>query len=90
MPRAHEFVGGRRLQEANRRPDAGIGWHNNARNAEFLGKASRMDRCGATERDQGAASDVGAAFDGMHAGGVGHVLVDDLGDTVGRHHRVEA
>ena len=49
-----------------------------------------MQRRGAAEGDQGAAGDVGAALDRVHAGGVRHVLVHDLGDTVGGADRVEA
>ena len=42
-----------------------------------------MERPTATERDHRVASEIFAVLDGVHTGGVGHVLVDDLSHAAG-------
>ncbi len=48
-----------------------------------------MQRRAAAEGDQGAAFELRAALDGVDAGGIGHVLFDDLGNAEGRQRGVE-
>ena len=43
-----------------------------------------MQRRGAAEGDHGVAREILAVLHRMNAGGVGHVLVDDLDDAEGR------
>ena len=52
-----------------------------AADAELLGQPRGMDRRGAAEGDHGAVLQLLAALDGMDAGGVRHVLLDDLADA---------
>ena len=86
---AHDLEGDRRAQEADRRADAGAGRDQHVGDAELLGEARGVQRRAAAEGDQGAALELGAALDGVHARGIGHVLLDDLGDAEGRERGVE-
>ena len=87
MARAHHLIGGRRPQEADGRADAGAGRHDDPVDAELFGEPRGVDRGGAAERDQGAPGDVLAALDRVHPRGIGHGLVDHLGDAVGGERR---
>ena len=80
---AHDLVGDGRTQEADCRADPGIGRDQHAIDAELLGDACGMQRRGAAEGDKCAGTDILAAFDGVDARGVRHVLVDHLADAGG-------
>ena len=83
---AHHLEGDRRAQEADRRADAGIGRTITRVDAELLREPRGMQRRAAAEGDQSVlVVQLGAALDGVHARGVGHVLLDHLGDAEGRH-----
>ena len=81
--RTHDLVGDRRAQKPDRRADPGIRRHQHPVEAELVGHADSMQWRRAAERDQGAAARILAALDCVHAGGVGHVFVDDLADPEG-------
>ena len=87
--RAHDLEGDRRAQEAHRRADAGAGRDQHVGDAELFGQTRGMERRAAAEGDQGAAFQLGAALDGVDAGGIGHVLFHHLGDAERRHGGVE-
>ena len=82
---AHQLVGHRRRQEPDRRADTGIGRHDHTLDADLLGDPGGMQRRAAAEGDQIVLVDHGAALDGMHAGGAGHVLGHHLVDGISRH-----
>ena len=83
---AHQLVGGRR-RAGSRRPSRRR--HRAARSCARR-RASRRARAACSGAAPPKAISVcsvdhDAALDRVHARGVGHVLVDDLGDAVGRH-----
>ena len=87
MPTAARGAGGqrlvaeRRLEEADRRADARTRRDQATVDAELLAQPRGMQRRRAAEGDHDVVGDVLAVLDGMNAGGIGHVLVDDLADA---------
>jgi hypothetical protein len=84
MTAAHQLVRDGRRKKSDCRADAGVRRHDHARDADLLGNARRMQRCGAAESDHGVLTGHGAALDRMHAGCARHVLAHDLMHGVGR------
>ena len=87
-PRAHDLVGDGRAQEAERRADAGTHGDDDLLHAELARQAGGMERRRAAKGDQCTLGGVLAVFDGMHAGGTRHGLVDDFRDACRRALRV--
>ncbi len=80
---AHHLVGDRGFQEAVRGADAGIGRDHHAGHAQLAGQAGGVQGRRAAEGDQRAGAGVLAVLHRVHAGGAGHVFIDDLRDAAG-------
>ena len=74
---------GRSGEHAEGRGHAGAGREDQGADAEGSGHPPRMDGAGSSGGDHGEPPKVAATFDGMHAGGAGHVLVDHPVDRRG-------
>ena len=79
----HGVGGERRGEHADAAHHARGGRDDHRRGAERGGHAEGVDRAGAAEREQRQAGGVVAALGGVHAGGAGHVLVDEAVDAPG-------
>ena len=55
--------------------------HDDGVHADLFGKPAGMQGRGAAEGNHGAGGDVPAALDGVDAGRIGHVFLDDFGDA---------
>ena len=81
QPAAHDLIGRRGAQKADRRAHAGVERDEDSADANFLGDARGVQRSCAPERDQRARSKIFPALDGMHTRRIRHVLVHNLADA---------
>ena len=85
VPAADQLERNRGREEPDRRADAGIGRHDDARHADLLRDARRVQRRRPAEGDQRVLADGRAALDRVHARRIRHVLAHHLVHRVGRH-----
>src|SRR5262245_38571772 len=81
MAGAHQFVGRRRREKAERGTNPGIRWHDNAADTKLFRNPAGVQGCGTAEGDQRAFADGNAALDGVHTRGIRHVFIDDFADA---------
>ena len=90
MVAADQLKGNGCTQKADGRADTGIGRHDDASDAKLLRQPRGMERGRAAEGDKGVFGDDLAALHRMNAGGIRHVLVDDLSHAIASERRGEA
>ena len=86
---AHHLVGDRRPEEPDGRTDAGIDRHDDPLDPELFRNPAGMEGCCPAEGDDGLLRGDLAFLDGQHPRRIGHVLIDDLDDSLRRLRRPE-
>ena len=75
IERLHHLISHWRAKEANRAANTGAGWNQNALHADFLCHAIAMHGAAAAKGNHHAAFVILSTFNGMHARGIGHILI---------------